>query len=115
MMNKNLCPLCRASMRLWAVDSRFAPNPGMAGICIRTAISFRDECLHSDREKFEAIEAKLATLTRSENGLRWALWNELERIKNFHAGGRPTGRTFLAWLPRHSTLSPQPSTLRRAA
>jgi hypothetical protein len=96
----NLCPLCRATMRLWALDARFAPTDGMAEVCTRTARSFRDQCCHTDRERFEAIEAKLAKLTRCETRLRMRLWAELERIKNCNGGHRPAGRTFNAWQER---------------
>jgi hypothetical protein len=106
-MNTNLCPLCRQTMRLWALDARFRViTDEMRGVCIRTAKGFRDECCHTDREKFNAITAKLATLNRSETTLRTALWNELERIKNCNGGYAPTGRTFNAWrlrpLPKRS-------------
>lgn len=98
-MIHNLCPLCRRSMRLWAMDARFAPTPGQRAVCVRTATSYREECRHADREKYEALVAHLKRLAPGD----WrhtAIWREIERIKNCTAGQRPVGRTFNAWQPR---------------
>ena len=82
------------------MDARFAPTDGFASVCNRTAGSYRDSCRHTDREKFDAISAQLKTMTREETWLRFALWAELERIKNCNGGHKPVGRTFNAWVPQ---------------
>jgi len=96
----NLCPLCRQSMRLWALDLRETVDH--RDLCIRTAISFRDACLHTDREKYDALVTKLKRLDPGTR-LHTGVWREIERIKNLHGGAKPVGRTFLAWQSEHRT------------
>jgi hypothetical protein len=81
-MNKNLCPLCRASMRIWALDARHSPTPGHRYICVRTAISFRDECCHTDRERYDALVDKMAGTSAGKE----SFWRAIEAIKNRHGG-----------------------------
>lgn len=45
-MKGNNCPHCRRSMRLWALEARQQPKPDFRLVCVRTAVLFRDECLH---------------------------------------------------------------------
>lgn len=66
-------------------------------MCIRIAGEFRDRCLHTDRDKYEALVAKLNKLPLKTSRLAIALWTEIERIKNLHNGHKPSGRTFRAW------------------
>lgn len=118
-MNANLCPLCRQSMRLWALDSRRVPNlkPELYRLAIRTAQGFRDECLHTDREKYLALVNQFKSLTFKSSPLANAVWSEIERIKNCHGGNIPSGQTYHAWprlaaaaLLLLSTFILQPST-----
>lgn len=107
-MNLNLCPLCRRSMRFWALDARLASLHQFKQMAVRVAQSFRDECLHTDAEKYDALVGKLKTLA-PDTWLHRAVWREIERIKNCHAGHRPVGRTFNAWqhecgISRHSQI-----------
>jgi len=96
----NLCPLCRTSMRLWALDWRRSLPAETRRLALRTATSFRDECLHTDHAKYEALVAKLNTLSFKPGWLGMSIWQEIERIKNCHGGHKPVGRTFLAWTSR---------------
>jgi len=96
-MRYNACPRCRTSMRLWALDWRRALPADTRNLAVRTAASFRDECLHTDLEKYDALVAKLSDLSFKPGWLGMSLWHEIERIKNCHAGHKPTGRTYLAW------------------
>lgn len=114
-MNHNLCPRCRFSMRLWALDWRRSAHLGRgidAGLLLRTAAGFRDECLHTDREKYDALVDKVNHLQRNGRYSRFdyplllALWGEIERIKNLHHGHAPVGRTFLAWRSRFDSGVP---------
>ncbi len=93
----NLCPLCRRSMRYWALDVRVTKYADDGRYALATAIGYRDECLHTDREKYDALVAKLQALPLKTTPLALAIWHEIERIKNLHNGGKPVGRTFHAW------------------
>jgi hypothetical protein len=112
----NICPLCRASMRRWALCAR-APKTPSSRLCVATAVAFRDECCHDDREKYEALVAKLNALPLKTSRLSIAIWSEIERIKNLHGGHKPVGTTFLAWrgADRNVRAPIQPATQLEAA
>jgi hypothetical protein len=82
-------------MRIWALDALRIPHH--RDICIRTAVSFRNTCCHTDREKYEALVDSLERLRGKESWLSLAIWGEIERIKNLHGGRKPGFGTFLAW------------------
>ena len=102
-MNRNLCPLCRFSMRLWALSWRDGAHKRVnlnERVVINTAAGFRDECCHTDRDKYDALVNKLNALPLKSSPLAMALWFEIERIKNCNGGHVPSGRTFNAWRSR---------------
>ena len=104
-MKYNACPMCRRAMRLWALDWRRALPAETRHLALRTATSFRDECLHNDRAKFNALVDKIADLNsrgryaNTSYPLLLQVWGEAERIKNLHDGMPPQGVTFRAWQP----------------
>lgn len=103
-MKRNLCPLCRQSMRSWALSVRVSwVTENHRALCVRTAAGFRDQCLHTDREKYDALVAKLQSLPLKSSPLALAIWFEIERIKNLHGGHKPVGRTYLAWVSKWET------------
>jgi len=92
-MKHNLCPLCRQAMRLWALDSRFAPTDGMAGVCVRAATVYRDFCHHSDAERYTGLMEKInfikaqSDLAPAEIYRRCApFFDAIEQLKNAHGG-----------------------------
>lgn len=102
-MNKNTCPLCRRSMRLWALDARRTTDlEEVSHTCVRMAISFRDECLHTPQdfvERYNQLTAALVAAMRNTKALVLTptelyeasapLRRELEQIKNQCAGLTP--------------------------
>jgi hypothetical protein len=92
-MNANLCPLCRLSMRLWAIDARFAPTENMAQVCIRAAMSYREACHHSDGQRYWALVKKIEAIrdrtdlsNREKYARQLPFANAIEQTKNKHGG-----------------------------
>ncbi len=100
-MNKNACPLCRRSMRCWAIDARHAPTPEVSYVCVRAAIAFRDECLHTTQDfvqRYNELTAQLVAQMRIKNTVltptelyeaSTPLRAEIEKIKNLNGGLAP--------------------------
>jgi hypothetical protein len=92
-MNHNFCPLCRLSMRLWAIDGRFAPTETMAQVCYRAAMSYRDGCFHSDAQRYWALVKKIEAIrdrpnlsNREKYARQLPFAQAIEQTKNLHGG-----------------------------